>query len=80
MVIIESHIHWKTSTFLQKQEKIRRKGIQVWRSKDRNFLYTWDGLHGEIEVYNVRGYAIFILNPDGTRKNKNVVRGRTIDD
>lgn len=30
-------------------------GDRRWRSKDGAWLYTWDFLHGEIEVFNRRG-------------------------
>ena len=30
-------------------------GSRRWRSLDGKRLYTWDSLHGEIEVYNKRG-------------------------
>jgi Cytotoxic len=30
-------------------------GKQRWRSKDGKRLYTWDELHGEVEVFNRRG-------------------------
>jgi len=28
-----------------------RNGAKRWRSADRKRYYTWDGLHGENEVY-----------------------------
>lgn len=30
-------------------------GQKVWRNADGSRLYTWDALHGEIEVFNGRG-------------------------
>ena len=30
-------------------------GRKVWKSYDNKRLYTWDELHGEIEVFNSRG-------------------------
>lgn len=53
-------------------------GSKRWRSKDGKRLYTWDSLHGEIEVFNKRGYHLGVLYPDGTFK-KEAKKGRTID-
>ncbi|MGJ9460468.1 colicin E3/pyocin S6 family cytotoxin [Oceanobacillus sp. CF4.6] len=30
-------------------------GRKVWKSRDGKRLYTWDELHGELEVFNNRG-------------------------
>lgn len=54
------------------------KGQKRWRSKDGKRLYTWDSLHGEIEVFSKRGKHLGVLAPDGTPK-KEPVKGRTID-
>jgi Cytotoxic len=32
-----------------------RGGRRVWRDSTGERFYTWDGLHGEIEVFNRRG-------------------------
>ena len=53
-------------------------GKKRWRSKDFKRLYTWDSLHGEIEVYNKRGVHIGVLNPQGIFI-KEAVKGRKID-
>lgn len=53
-------------------------GKKRWRSKDSSRLYTWDSLHGEIEVYNKRGRHLGVLNPDGDFI-KDAVKGRKID-
>lgn len=49
-----------------------------WRSKDTTRLYTWDSLHGEIEVFNKRGRHLGVLNPEGDFI-KEPVKGRKID-
>lgn len=41
-------------------------------------LYEWDGLHGEIEVYNRRGRHLGVLDAEG-RVIKDAVKGRSID-
>ncbi|MCA6363701.1 MAG: hypothetical protein IM638_11745 [Bacteroidetes bacterium] len=53
-------------------------GKKRWRSKDFSKLYTWDALHGEIEVFNKRGKHIAVLNSMGDLI-KPAVKGRTIN-
>ena len=53
-------------------------GKKRWRSKDFKRLYTWDSLHGEIEVYNKRGMHLAVLDPQGNFI-KDAVKGRKID-
>lgn len=52
-----------------------------WRSHDGKRIYTWDSLHGEIEVFNSRGKHIGVI--DGLTglpiKGKFAVPGRKID-
>lgn len=51
--------------------------VKRWRDKHGR-LFTWDALHGEIEVFNKRGKHLGVMNPDGDFI-KEAVRGRTID-
>lgn len=53
-------------------------GEKRWRSKDGKSIYTWDSLHGEIEVFNKRGRHLGVLNPDGVYI-KDAVKGRRIN-
>ncbi|MET3659164.1 colicin E3/pyocin S6 family cytotoxin [Sporosarcina psychrophila] len=53
-------------------------GRKVWQSDDGRF-FTWDSLHGEIEVYNKRGRHIAVLHPQTGEKIKDAVKGRKID-
>jgi hypothetical protein len=53
-------------------------GQKRWRSEDSERLYTWDSLHGEIEVFNKRGRHMGVLNPEGVLI-KPAVKGRKID-
>jgi hypothetical protein len=56
-----------------------RGGRKVWRSKDRQRYYTWDGLHGEVEVFNRRGYHLGALDPHTGELIKPAVKGRKLD-
>jgi hypothetical protein len=76
---VESTIHWSTSNFLKQQQRIPRKGKPRWVSKTGNFLYEWDSLHGEVEVYTKLGKHVNILNADGSQSTKRAVKGRTIN-
>jgi hypothetical protein len=53
-------------------------GTKRWRDKNGDRLYTWDSLHGEIEVFNKRGRHIGVMNPQG-QFIKDAVKGRKID-
>lgn len=53
-------------------------GRKIWRNPEGDRYYTWDSLHGEIEVFNFKGRHLGALYPDGTFK-KNAVKGRKID-
>lgn len=66
--------------FLDNMKKHRVEGgKQIWVSQDGDLYYTWDSLHGEIEVFNIRGRHLGVLDPvDGT-KIKNAVKGRKIN-
>lgn len=55
------------------------KGERRWRSPDGKRLYTWDSLHGEIEVFNIRGRHLGALDPVSGQFIKDAVRGRKID-
>lgn len=54
------------------------KGQKRWKSKDSKRIFTWDSLHGEIEVYNPRGRHLGVLNPKG-ELIKSAIKGRKID-
>lgn len=49
---------------------------QVYKKNDK--YYSWDELHGEIEVFNKRGKHIMVLEPEGIYI-KDAVKGRSID-
>ncbi|WP_186457188.1 colicin E3/pyocin S6 family cytotoxin [Nitrospirillum amazonense] len=55
-------------------------GEMRWRSSDGEYLYTWDGFHGEIEVFNKRGKHLDVLDAVTGRPNgKGAMRGRRIN-
>jgi len=39
-------------------------GRKIWRSPSKDRLYTWDSLHGEIEVFNARGVHLGALHAE----------------
>jgi hypothetical protein len=54
-------------------------GERRWRSSDGQRLYTWDSLHGEIEVFNKRGRHLGAVDPITGSLRKIAVPGRKID-
>ena len=50
-----------------------------WRSKDEKRIYTWDSLHGEIEVFDRRGNHLGVIDAVHGHLIKDAVRGRKID-
>jgi len=54
-------------------------GERRWRSDGGRRLYTWDSLHGEVEVFNARGKHLGALDPVTGALVKPAIAGRTID-
>jgi len=54
-------------------------GDRRWRSADGLRLYTWDALHGEIEVFNKRGRHLGAADALNGALIKPAVKGRKID-
>lgn len=54
-------------------------GCRRWRSPDGKRIYTWDSLHGEIEVFNNRGFHLGVIEPETGMSIKPAVKGRRID-
>lgn len=50
-----------------------------WRRKDGKRIFTWDSLHGEIEVFNARGRHLGVIDPIHGNIIKDAVPGRKID-
>jgi hypothetical protein len=55
-----------------------RGGERVWRSPDHQRYYTWDALHGEIEVFSKRGKHLGALDAVTGALIKSPVKGRSI--
>ena len=53
-------------------------GRKVYRSKDR--YYSWDEFHGEIEVFNKRGYHLGAVDAVTGVQIKEAKRGRRLPD
>jgi hypothetical protein len=54
-------------------------GQQRWTSDRGTRLYTWDSLHGEVEVFNKRGKHIGVRDAVSGDWIKEAVPGRSID-
>jgi hypothetical protein len=54
-------------------------GERRWRSRDGKRIFTWDSLHGEIEVFNKRGRHLGAIDPINGNLLKEPVAGRCID-
>ena len=62
--------------YLDHMEKFRVIGErQVYKSNNK--YYSWDELHGEIEVFNKNGKHIMVLDTAG-KYIKDAVKGRSI--
>ncbi|MGO9744387.1 MAG: colicin E3/pyocin S6 family cytotoxin [Roseiarcus sp.] len=57
----------------------RIPGRKRWRNDDGARLFEWDGLHGEVEVYNARGWHLGVMHPVTGEWIKPAVKGRRID-
>jgi len=56
-----------------------RNGEKRWRSKDKNKIYTWDWVHGEIEVFSKQGRHLGAIDAISGEFIKGSVAGRKID-
>lgn len=54
-------------------------GARRWRSHAGKRLYTWDGLHGEVEVFNGRGKHLGVQDAITGDWIGEAVNGRKID-
>ncbi|NOQ34701.1 MAG: hypothetical protein GQ569_02265 [Methylococcaceae bacterium] len=53
-------------------------GRKVYKDEKENLYYTWDSLHGEIEVFNKRGRHLGVADPITGKLIKPAVKGRKI--
>jgi Cytotoxic len=66
--------------FLDDQENHGvRAGRKVWRSADGERHYTWDSLHGEIEVFDALGYHLGAADAVTGDMIKEAVAGRRLE-
>lgn len=54
------------------------KGRKVFKAPNGERYYTWDSLHGEVEVFNKRGKHLGAINPITGEVLKPAIRGRKI--
>ncbi|MFC5315448.1 colicin E3/pyocin S6 family cytotoxin [Azospirillum rugosum] len=54
-------------------------GRKVWKNQDGTRYYSWDALHGEVEMFDRRGYHLGSLHPEDGRPLKDPVRGRRLN-
>ncbi len=52
---------------------------KVWKSQDGKRFYTWDTLHGEVEVFDKRGYHLGSVDPINGQYIKSAVKGRRLN-
>lgn len=65
--------------FLDKFKKSHICGDrQVYVDPDEGVYYTWDSMHGEIEVFNSRGIHLGVVDAVYGKNIKPAVRGRRI--
>ena len=53
-------------------------GDRRWRNKTRSLIYTWDALHGEIEMFSARGEHRGVVDKFTGERIKPPVKGRRI--
>jgi len=53
-------------------------GRKVYKNEQENIYYTWDSLHGELEVFNKRGRHLGAADPITGELIKPAVKGRRI--
>lgn len=74
-----SHVVLKSPNFLDQCEYWKLiDDKKTWRSVDRARLYQWDSMHGEIEVYDKRGYHLGAADMHTGVLVKSAKRGRKI--
>lgn len=65
--------------FIATLRRVPRASETRWMDAEGNRLYTWDGLHGELEVFTQRGYHLGAVRPTDGKFVKRAVKGRKID-
>ena len=77
-----TYIPYQPPGFLDECELLDKRidGKKTWRSQDGKRLYQWDSQHGDIEVYDKRGYHLGCLDKITGRGTKKPVFGRRLHD
>jgi Cytotoxic len=76
---VSAYIPVPSNSYLHALERVSRHGAQRWRSDNGERLYEWDGLHGEVEVYDKRGHHLGVGDAVSGEIIKGAQRGRRID-
>lgn len=58
----------------------RIDGRKTWISQDGKRYYQWDSQHGDVEVYNKRGYHLGSADKNTGEIIKEPVKGRRLSD
>ncbi|RJF83285.1 hypothetical protein D3877_00890 [Azospirillum cavernae] len=54
-------------------------GRKVWKNREGTRYFSWDSLHGEVEMFDRRGYHLGSLDPNTGNPLKDAVRGRRLN-
>jgi len=54
-------------------------GHKVWCKENKKRYFSWDSLHGEIEVFDLNGKHLGALNPFTGQKIKDAKKGRHLN-
>ena len=65
-------------SILDDKVRLSRNGRAVWQDPDGQRYYTWDALHGEVELFSSRGRHLGALDPITGRLLSSGVKGRKL--
>lgn len=66
-------------SFLNRLQARFLNGNKVWRNRSGSRLYTWDYVHGHVEVFDGQGRHIASVDAISEALIGNAVKGRKID-
>ena len=77
-----TYIPYQPPSFLEKCILLEKRvdGKKTWKSNDGKRLYQWDSQHGEVEVYNKRGFHLGSAEKENGNIIKDAVHGRRLSD
>ncbi|MGA0785174.1 MAG: colicin E3/pyocin S6 family cytotoxin [Ilumatobacteraceae bacterium] len=73
-----SYVPIPKDCFIRHLERYFYQGRHIWISNDRRFRFTWDRLHGEVEVFSRRGRHLGVMDCNSNLIGS-AVKGRWID-